>query len=132
MPLGKLPCRSHQLFHIPLQACSLLDTCRRAQELRSTLNYTAEAKATLQAALDTLQQHGQPQNAAALEDAIRAGEAAGDVLEDDVAHAKQAAARWHAGVATEAKLNRALKDGTSAHMLGRAVQVNAPPTCQQS
>ena len=102
----------------------ILSTCRRARELRSTLNYATEAKATLQAALDSLQKHGQPEHAAAAEAAIQAAGTAGDLLESDLTHAKQAVARWHAGMATEAKLDRALKNGTSAHMLGRAIQVN--------
>ena len=88
------------------------------------MNYATEAKATLQAALDSLLKHGQPEHAAAAEAAIQAAGTAGDLLESDLTHAKQAVARWHAGMATEAKLDRALKNGTSAHMLGRAIQVN--------
>lgn len=100
-----------------------LHTCRRASELRSSLNYAAEAKAALQKATDSLQKRGQPEHAAALQGAIQVGEAAGDVLGTDVAHAKVVVARWHAGVATEAKLNSALRDCTSAQALGRAIQV---------
>lgn len=99
------------------------NACRRASELRSTLTYVEETKATLQGALDSLQKHGQPEHAAAVESMIQAALAAGDLLGNDVAHAKQALAKWHASVVTEATLSEELKHGTSAHSLSKAIQV---------
>lgn len=92
------------------------------------LNHAHEAKAALQAAMEGLQRHGQAEDADAVDDAIHAGEAASNLLEGDVAQAKQAVARWRLSAAVEAKLGKALSDGTSVQVLSKAIQVTAEQT----
>ena len=73
--------------------------------------------------MEALHKHGRPENAAAVEDALRLGHACRTALQDDVAAAKQALQRWQLTTNNEAKLGKALKDGTSVLGLSRAIQV---------
>lgn len=82
-----------------------------------------QAKAQLAAAVEALQKSSRPEDAAAVEEAIEAGQACGAGLQDDVASAQQALHRWQLSTNNEAKLAKALSDGSSVLGLSRAIQV---------
>ena len=81
----------------------------------------------LAAAAEALQRSSRPEDAAALEESIEAGQACGPALQDEVASAQQALHRWQLTTNNEAKLASALQDGTSVLVLARAIQVC--PSC---
>ena len=100
--------------------CSL---CRHARELRARLDQTAQVRAQLVSAVEALQRTARQEDADAVKQAIEAGQACGGGLLDDVATAQQALQRWQLAADSEAKLAKALSDGTSVMSLSRAVQV---------
>ena len=97
--------------------------CRHASELRTRLDQTAQARAQLVSAVEALQRAARQEDAIAVKQALEAGQACGDGLLDDVASAQQALQRWQLATDNEAKLAKALSDGTSVLGLSRAVQV---------
>ncbi len=105
--------------------CLIMAPCRHARELRDKLDQASQAKAQMQAAVEALQKHGRPEDAAVVEEAIQTGQSCSAALDDDVAAARQALQRWQLISNNEAKLAKALKDGTSIVGLSRAIQVSA-------
>ena len=105
--------------------------CRHASELRARLDQTAQARAQLVSAVETLQRSSRQEDAAAVRQAIEAGQACGGGggLLEDVASAQQALQRWQLAGDNEAKLAKALSNGTSVLALSRAVQVC--PACNR-
>ena len=99
--------------------------CRHASELRARLDQTAQARAQLVSAVETLQRSSRQEDATAVRQAIEAGQASGGGgwLLEDVASAQQALQRWQLAADNEAKLAKALSNGTSVLALSRAVQV---------
>lgn len=97
--------------------------CRHARELRARLNQTAQVRAQLVSAVDALQRTARQEDATGVRQAIDAGQSCGGGLLDDVASAQQALQRWQLATDNEAKLAKALTDGTSVLSLSRAVQV---------
>lgn len=104
--------------------CLLLSCCRHASELRARLDQASQAKALLQSSVEALQKHSQPEDAAAVEQAIAAAQGCSGALKEDIAVAQQALQRWQLTTSNEAKLAKALKDGTSVVGLSRAIQVS--------
>ena len=97
--------------------------CRHASELRARLDQTAQVRAQLVSAVEALQRSARQEDATAVKQAIEAGQACGGGLLDDVASAQQALHRWQLATDNEAKLAKALSNGTSVLSLSRAVQV---------
>ena len=82
--------------------------------------------------MEALQKHSQPEDAAAVEQAIAAAQGCSGSLKEDIAVAQQALQRWQLTTSNEAKLAKALKDGTSVVGLSRAIQVSQPAREQSS
>ena len=97
--------------------------CRHASELRARMDQVTQARAHLLSAIETLNKHSRPEDAAAVEEAIEGGQACGDALQEDVASAQQTLQRWQLTTSNEAKLAKALSAGTSVTWLSRAIQV---------
>lgn len=97
--------------------------CRHASELRARLDQVAQARTQLHSAIEALHKHSRPEDAAAVEAAIEAGQACGDTPHEEVASAQQTLQRWQLTTSNEAKLAKALSAGTSASVLSRAIQV---------
>ena len=99
--------------------------CRSANEVRSQLDRAAKAKAVLEAAVRALAKSGRSEDVQAVEDAAAAAVPLADLLVEDLKAAREALAHVHALAASEAKLARALKEGSTSAALARAVQVRA-------
>ncbi|KAK9821741.1 hypothetical protein WJX81_001109 [Elliptochloris bilobata] len=96
---------------------------RAAGELRAELEAAARARSALETAQRALDRHCREEDAAAIDAAAAAAEAAaGGLLAEDVARAREAAARWRAAAAAEARLVRALREGAPASALARCIQ----------
>ncbi|KAL3163087.1 hypothetical protein ABBQ32_009505 [Trebouxia sp. C0010 RCD-2024] len=95
---------------------------RHASELRARLNQTAQATAQLASAVEALQRGNRQEDAAAVKHAIEAAQACGAGLQENFGSAQQALDRWQLATNNEAKLAKALSDGTSVLALSRAVQ----------
>ena len=114
--LARFPCT-----HVLLSSC--LSSCRHASELRARLDQTAQARAQLASAVEALQRGSRQEDAAGVKHAIKAAQACGVGLLEDVEAAQQALDRWQLATNNEAKLAKALSNGTSVLALSRAVQV---------
>ena len=82
-----------------------------------------QARTNLQAAVEALVKHNRHEDAAEVEEAIAAAQDCGGAVDADVADAKQALHRWQLVTSAEAKLARAVSEGTSVIALSRAIQV---------
>ena len=98
---------------------------RSANEVRSQLDRAAKAKAVLEAAVRALAKSGRSEDVQAVEDAAAAAGPLADLLVEDLKAARESLAHIHALAASEAKLARALKEGSTSAALARAVQVRA-------
>ena len=109
-----------------------LSCCRHASEWRARLDQASQAKAQLHSSVEALQKHGQLEDATAVQKAIETAHSCSGSLEEDIAVAQQALQRWQLTTSNEAKLAKALKDGTSVVGLSRAIQVSQPALEQTS
>ncbi|KAK9816451.1 hypothetical protein WJX72_000489 [[Myrmecia] bisecta] len=95
---------------------------RAASDQRAQLDSAARSRAALDNSLKLLQRQGRPEDAEAVERAIEEAADSGPLLAADVAKAQEQVARWRAATAAQAKLARALKDGSNTVALSRAIQ----------
>ena len=87
------------------------------------MDQTARHKLALESAVKALGRSNRTDDAEAVESAIAAVGADQELLTDEIKAAEEAVALWKAFTAAEARLARALQDGSSSAVLARALQV---------
>lgn len=119
-----------QPFFLQLpKTATFLKTCqncpRVASETRARLDAAFQARSELESALRALQKGNGPEDVEAVNAAIERAAICGELVEKDIAQAREVLQRRAAVQTAESKLALALRDGTSAAQLSRAIQVCA-------
>jgi len=95
-----------------------------ATDLRQSLESASKTRIALDTALKTLQQRqGRQEDVAEVERlATAATEMHGDLLTSDAARAREAISQWLAASAAEARLDKALREGSGSSALSRVIR----------
>lgn len=120
---GKMEVPGQDIASISCLEANLRIQCRAASELRASLDQTARHKLALDSAVKALARSKSADDAEAVEAAVAAAGSDHQLLTEEVKAAEDALVTWKAFTAAEARLARALKDGSSSALLARAVQV---------